>query len=136
LCYIDVVIPLLLFLALFGTFVFLAFLLVDEFSAKMRTPTGALVEVGDGVVYRKQKVSTHPSPRAYEIRPAGQGDTYSYFVDKFWTVESVLRDGRILVTTRTNKHHCLRPDDPNLRKAGLVARLRYRNRFPHLLEAA
>jgi hypothetical protein len=92
--------------------------------------------VGDVVVYRKLKVSAHPSPRAYDIHPAGQGDSYQYLIDKYWTIEQVLRDGRVVVITRTNKHHWLSPSDPNLRKAGLIIRLRYRKRFPELQAAA
>jgi hypothetical protein len=130
------VILVLLFLAVVGSAVFFALLLAHEFLPETRSSAGVKLGAGDGVVYRKQKVSTKPGPRAYEIHPAGQGDTYSYFVDKFWTVESVLRDGRILVTTQTGKQHYLQPNDPNLRKAGLIARLRYRNRFPELQEAA
>jgi len=29
------------------------------------------------------------------------------------------------------EHHYLRRNDPNLRKANLIERLRYANRFPH-----
>ena len=123
-------ITVLLLFALVGAPVFLALLLAKEFLPMIHRDAGPHLEVGDGIVYRMQKVSTHPSPRAYEVHPAGQGDTYSYFVDKFWTVENVLDDGRILVTTRTRKRHCLRVDDPNLRKAGFVARLRHWKRFP------
>ena len=126
----------LLISAAFGSTLFFGLLVAHDFLPSMRAPARANVQVGDSIVYRKQKVSTKPGPRAYDVHPAGQGDTYLYFVDKFWTVENVLRDGRIVVMTRTKKHHYLRPDDPNLRKAGLIARLRYRNRFPELLEAA
>jgi hypothetical protein len=115
---------------------FFVLLVIHELLPTLQTATAVNVQVGDGVVYRKQKVSTKPSPRAYDIHPAGQGDSYQYFVDKYWTVENVLRDGRIVVRTRTNKHHYLQPDDPNLRKAGLIVRLRFRKRFPELLEAA
>jgi hypothetical protein len=130
------VIPLLLLFAMLGSVVFFALLLAYEFVPRMVAPAGVHVKVGDGVVYRKQKVSTRPCPRAYDIHPTSQGDDYTYFVDKFWTVENVLRDGRILVTTRTKKHHYLSPDDPNLREAGWMARLRYGRRFPQLLEVA
>jgi hypothetical protein len=116
--------------------VFFVLLVLHELLPTLRTATTVNVQVGDGIVYRKQKISTNPCPRAYDIQPAGQGDNYRYFVDKYWTVENVLRDGRIIVRTRTNKHHYLRSDDPNLRKAGLIVRLRFRKRFPELLEAA
>lgn len=113
---------------------FLVLLLASEFLPRFRTPARISVEEGDAIVYRKQKVSTHPSPRAYDVHPASQGDTYVYFIDKFWTVEKVLRDGQILVATRTHKHHYLRPNDPNLHKAGWFERLRYWKRFPRLAE--
>ena len=94
------------------------------------------IHVGDPIVYRKQKVSVNPGARAREVHPAPGGEVYYYLVDKFWTVEDVLDDGRIIAITRTKKHHCLTPNDPNLRKAKLVERLRYRSKFPHLEQAA
>ena len=129
-------VELLLLIVVVGTPVFLALLLAHEFLPKMQALAHAPVHPGDRIVYRKQKVSTHPSPHAYDIHPASQGDTYIYFIDKFWTVEKVLRDGRILVTTRTNKHHYLHPNDPNLHKAGWLARLLYWKRFPKPIEEA
>ena len=131
-----VILLLLLLSALIGSTGFLALLLAHGFFSRLRTQTGPKVEVGDGIIYRMQKASTHPGPRAYDVYPAGHGENYSYFVDKFWTVESVLRDGRIVASTRTRKRRYLWPEDPNLRKAGWVARWRYRGRFPELLAAA
>jgi hypothetical protein len=90
------------------------------------------IHVGDPIVYCIQKVSSHPGRRARAIDPAPCGETYSYLVDKFWTVETVLDDGRIVAVTRTRKHHCLSPADPHLRKAGWVERLRHWSRFPQL----
>jgi hypothetical protein len=126
----------LLLFASIGSLVFFALLLAYEFHIWARTTATAEIHVGDSIIYRKQKYSTHPCRRAYDIHPTTAGDTYTYFVDKFWTVENVLRDGRILVTTRTHKHLYLEPQDPNLRRAGFIARLRYRKRFPHLEEEA
>ena len=126
----------LLLFASIGSLAFFALLLAYEFHSWNRIHATAQVHAGDSIIYRKQKYSTHPCPRAYDVHPTTAGDTYTYFVDKFWTVENVLRDGRILVATRTNKHHYLQPNDPNLRRAGLISRLRYRKRFPHLEEAA
>lgn len=133
------VITVLIVFTLVNSCLFLVLLVGHEFSPKTswETPIRTDLKVGDGVVYRKQKVSARPGPRAYGIRPNGQeGEDYCYFVDKFWKVENVLRDGRIVVTTRTQKRHYLQPDDPNLRKAGLIIRLRFRNRFPELPLAA
>jgi hypothetical protein len=89
--------------------------------------------VGDPIIYRKHKFSTRPGPRAHDVSPAPFGDTYSYLVDKYWTVED-LQDDRIVATTRTHKVHYLSPTDPNLRKAGWFERLRHWSRFPRLDE--
>jgi hypothetical protein len=132
----NAVITGLLLFALIVTLTFFVLLLAYEFLPWALAPAVIQLHAGDSIIYRKQKYSTHPGRRAYEIHPTTQGDDYSYFVDKFWTVENVLRDGRIVVTTRTHKHHYLLPNDPNLRRAGFIARLRYRNRFPHLEEEA
>jgi hypothetical protein len=116
-----------------GSFVLL---LAHEAFSNLRTPERNVVRVGDRLIYRMQKSSTKPSPRAYNVYPASEGDTYSYFVDKFWTVKSVRRDGGFFVVTRTGKERLLNPDDPNFRRAGFLKRLRYAKRFPQLLEAA
>jgi len=98
-------------------------------------PAIAKIGVGDPIVYHKQKVSTHPGVRARQIHPAEHGDSYYYLVNKYWTVADVLDDGRIVARTRTNKSHYLWPDDPNLRKARLIERLRHGRRFPKLPSA-
>ena len=92
------------------------------------------ITVGDRIVYRKWKSSTHPGKRAYDIYASEQGDLYTYLVDKYWTVADILGDDHLVSVTRTNKQHHLTPNDPNLRKARLVERLLYRHRFPHLTE--
>ena len=92
--------------------------------------------IGDPIVYRKAKASVRPGIRAYEVYPSEQGDLYTYVVDKYWTVTDVLADGQIVAVTRTNKQHCLRRDDPNLRKARLTERWRYARRFPSIAEIA
>jgi len=126
---------LLMLVALVASPVFFGLLIVREFFSA-EEPRAATLQAGDRIVYLKQKVSTHPGPRARDIHPSEHGDTYSYLVNKFWVVEDVLRDGRIVVRTRTRKQHYLKPDDPNLRKASLIEQLRFRARFPELLEAA
>ena len=126
----------LLLFAVIVTFGSFALLLVHEVFSNLRIPARANVQVGDRLIYRMQKSSTRPSPRAYGIYPASEGDTYSYFVDKFWTVKSVLRNGGFFVVTRTGKQRYLEPNDANYRRAGLLSRVRYAKRFPRLLEAA
>ncbi|MBN1556786.1 MAG: hypothetical protein JW951_01420 [Lentisphaerae bacterium] len=86
--------------------------------------------VGDHVIYHKTKSSPHPGPRAEGVRPSEHGEDYTYGVDKFWTVSAVHADGSLEVVTRTGKRHVLDPRDPNLRKAGVVDNMRYRDRFP------
>jgi hypothetical protein len=129
-------IALLLIFAAVSSCVFFVLLLAHELNSRLQIERRPKLQVGDVVVYRKLKVSTCPSPRAYDIHPADQGDSYQYFIDKYWTIEQVFRDGRGVAITRTHKHHCLSPGDPNLRKAGLIIRLRYRKRFPDLEAAA
>ena len=87
------------------------------------------LKVGDFVIYRKWKASTHPSPRAKNIRPARYGDTYSYVIDKFWKVVQVFDDDTIEIETRRGKRHRLDVNVPDLRKASLFSRLLFRDRF-------
>jgi hypothetical protein len=100
------------------------------FSMKSLVEWFTRVGVGDPIVYRKQKASARPSLRAYDITPAGQGENYTYFVDKYWTVAEVLKNGLIVAVTRTNKRHYLQPDDPHVHRAGLIERIKCRDRFP------
>ena len=120
----------LLLLALLGTVGTLALLMAHEFSRRRPLSTDPRLQTGDRIIYRKQKVSPHPGPRAYDIHPEEQGENYSYAVDKFWVVETVLADGRVMARTRTKKQHCLDRHDPNLRKAGFLLRLLHGKRFP------
>jgi hypothetical protein len=89
-------------------------------------------EPGDFLIYRKPKVSPRPGPRAQNVKPSEKGDDYYYEVDKFWTVADKLDDGRLVAVTRTGKQVYIKPEDEHLRKAGWLARLRYRDRFPSL----
>ena len=85
---------------------------------------------GDLVVYSMPKRSANPGPRAQGVFPAQGGDSYSYFVDKFWMVSAVLADGRLQLVTRTGKTHVISVSDPLLRPAGWWTRFRFRQRFP------
>jgi hypothetical protein len=90
----------------------------------------ALFKPGDFVIYRKQKFSVHPSPRAKDIHPAPYGDFYSYEVNKFWMVVAVEPNNEITVCTRRAKRLTLNADDPGLRRAHWWERFIFRNRFP------
>ena len=71
---------------------------------------------GDIVVYAKEKHSTHPGPRARNVRPARRGEDYAYVVDKYWVVVS--NDGeRLELRTPGGKIHRIAPEDPHLRLA-------------------
>jgi hypothetical protein len=82
------------------------------------------------VVYRKQKVSVHPGPHARDVRPAPNGDSYSYAVEKFWRVVAVQPDDTLVVRTRRGKQHTVAARDPNMRPARWWERLLRRRRFP------
>jgi hypothetical protein len=86
---------------------------------------------GVPIVYRVVETSTRPGPDARDIHPAARGDLYYYLTNKYWRVEEVRPDGWIVALTPLMEHHYLRRDDPNLRKANLLERLRYAARFPY-----
>jgi hypothetical protein len=87
---------------------------------------------GDLVVYTMSKQSPQPGPRARSVHPAEFGDDYSYVVDKFWMVASVLDNDRVVLVTRRGKRRIARANDPLLKKANWWQRLRFRNRFPDI----
>ncbi len=89
-----------------------------------------MYRVGTPVIFRKSKCSTHPGPRARDVRPARRGDTYSYCVDKLWVVVDRPDSERVVVQTRRAKTYVLNVNDGNLRPARWWERLRYRHRFP------
>lgn len=84
---------------------------------------------GDWAIYRKQKTSTTPGPRAANVRPSEKGDEYRYWVDKYWIVESVLESGELQLCTRRGKRNVVSVDDPFLRPPGWWERLLFRRRF-------
>ena len=85
---------------------------------------------GDPVFYFVTKDSERPGPRAVNVAPASQGDTYRYRVKKFWRVAKVLEDGRLLLYTRRGKQHVCPSTDRNLAKPSFFGRFWYRKRFP------
>ncbi|HWB58012.1 MAG TPA: hypothetical protein VG733_00905 [Chthoniobacteraceae bacterium] len=94
------------------------------------------VNVGDRIIYTKTKFSSLPGARAHHITASNKGEHYTYLVDKYWVVAEVLDDGRVVARTRRGKLNYVWPDDPNLRKAGLIRSLIHRDLFPALAEAA
>ena len=83
----------------------------------------------DWVVYRKQKSSAAPGPRASDVHPAGKGEMYNYMVDKYWVVEEVLDGGKIQLCTRRGKRNVVDANDSQLRLASWWERWIYRGRF-------
>ena len=71
-----------------------------------------------------------PSPDAFDVYPSEHGEFYDYQAKKYWRVEKVLEDGSIVAVTPLMEHQHLQRNDPNLRKANLIERLRYAARFP------
>ena len=84
---------------------------------------------GDCVIYRKLKFSVHPGPHARDIYPAPNGDSYSYWVGKFYRVIAVLAR-EVVVSTRQGRQRTLSAADPALRRAHWWERLLFRHRFP------
>ena len=66
------------------------------------------------------------------IRASRKGEGYTYLVEKFWIVTQVLSDGNLILETRRGKTHLVEKSDPNLRRATVWDRLRYRDRFVQL----
>ena len=87
---------------------------------------------GAPIVYRLAESSTQPDRDGGELHSAERGDLYYYLITKYWRVEKVLQDGWVVAITPLMEHIYLRRDDPGLRKANLLERLRYGARFPHL----
>lgn len=84
---------------------------------------------GDRVIYRREKSSTHPGPRAKNIDPSPLGELYSYEVDKYWTVAEV-SNGAVILVTRRGKKHTVKLGDPRLRRANWWERLMFGGKFP------
>lgn len=91
--------------------------------------------VGDWVVYRKQKRSTSPGPRAESTYADANGDEYTYIVEKYWVVEEILESGELQLITRRGKRHVVSPDDPRLRKPGLLQKWSLAQRFREVEKA-
>ena len=96
-----------------------------EFAVKPR------FSLGDWVIYRKQKRSARPGPRAQIVGVAEKGDSYAYLVDKYWVVVQVT-PGRVTVRTRKGKLHEIEMEDPRLRRANWWERWWLRERFREL----
>lgn len=95
-----------------------------------------MFQLGDQLIFRQSKISSHPTPRARNVRPSRKGDNYSYVVDKFWIVAATLPNGEIVAQTRRGKQRVVSANDPNLRRANWLERILYRNRFPRLDEVS
>lgn len=87
-------------------------------------------EVGDRVVYTRDKHSTRPGPRAKNVFATPHGETYEYQVDKYWRVTEVDPNGSVIVRTRRGKRHVVAVTDPRLRPAKWWEKWLYDSRFP------
>lgn len=85
---------------------------------------------GDLVIYRMQKTSMRPSPRAKGVRPSEHGDRYTYVVDKYWTVARMIDQDTVEIIIRCGKIRRLPVIARQLRKAQPLERFRLRQRFP------
>jgi hypothetical protein len=87
---------------------------------------------GDWVVFRVTKYGVHPGPRASNVIPAQNGDSYRYTIDKFWIVVCRTSNGQLSLRTRRGKEHVVAADDIRLRKANIWERWRYKSRFEEI----
>ncbi len=87
---------------------------------------------GCPVVYRINKRTPRPGPRARDVTPEPLGEHYSYVVDKYWAVADVRDDGTLVCITRRGKEHVVAAGDPRLREASWLERWLYRQRFPQI----
>jgi hypothetical protein len=87
------------------------------------------LQPGDRVIFSAIKHTSHPSPRAKDVRPEPNGEGYLYHVDKFWIVTEK-REDQVFLLTRRGKVRVLGADDPRLHVASWWERLVYRKRFP------
>lgn len=85
--------------------------------------------IGDRVVYRMQKTSPCPDPRARHVYPGPNGEEYTCVVDEYWTVISTPDNQTVTVRTPAGRAFCVRRDDPRLRKANVFERLFHGSRF-------
>jgi len=95
---------------------------------------GRNYKVGDIVVYRKQKSSPRPGPRATEIHPSQSGENYTYGVDKYWIVVEQGDNGTLQVLTNRGKLHEVSSSDANLRHPRWWERFVLRSRTVQLRE--
>ena len=88
--------------------------------------------IGAPVVYSRQAMSAHPVFGARDVQPSERGEFYYYNLVNYLRVTHVLDDGSVIAIAGDNKRVWFSPDDAHYRKAGLIERLIYRWRFPHL----
>jgi hypothetical protein len=89
---------------------------------------------GDRIVYRIQKHSVKPGPRAVNVYATPHGEEYLYEVDKYWMVQEQRPDGSLVAQTRQGKTHVIRANDPHLRLATWWERLWHQDRFPAAID--
>jgi hypothetical protein len=116
---------------LIGLSVLMGLLLVCGHPSIVRRLLPQKFTPGVPIVYRMQETSDHPVQDARQVYPAEKGESYYYVRNKYWRVEKVLQDGWIVARTALMEQYYLRRNDPNLRKASLLERLRYASRFPY-----
>ncbi|MGL4555496.1 MAG: hypothetical protein ACRC33_30370 [Gemmataceae bacterium] len=85
---------------------------------------------GAAIIYRRYRTATRLRRKAQDIFPSANGDSYTFAVDKYYRVEEVLPDGRVVVRTRRGKRRTLNPADPAMRRPSWWEWLWCWHRFP------
>lgn len=87
-------------------------------------------QVGDRVVYTRDKYTCRPSAGVKGLSAERKGESYRYQVLKYWVVCGVHAGGRIEVCTRRGHLHTVLAADERLRHATLLERIFKRRYFP------
>jgi hypothetical protein len=117
---------------LVGSCLLMGFLLARSHTAFSRGFLSQKFAPGVPIIYRMQAMSDQPVHDGGEVYPSEKGESYYYVRNKYWRVEKVLQNGWIVARSPFMEEHYLRGDDPNLRKASLIERLRFASRFPYV----
>ena len=86
--------------------------------------------VGQPVVYTIPKNSERLGSRAKDLPPPEHGETDTGYIGKYWSIDEVRGDGRLVLRTESGKTHVVQSDDPGLRIATAWERFWFRRHFP------
>lgn len=87
-------------------------------------------KIGQRVVFAKDKFGERPGERARDVVGTQKGDSYSYIVEKYWVIDEIQENGKLLLRTRRGKLHLIDQEHPGLRLPTWWEKLFLSGRFP------